>query len=1097
MATEPTKDPDGPETRRPVSTHVYSGNAQVVVQARTIVGQLVFPGSGANAWPAVAAHAVALALSVATGLLGWQALDRLGSQKPPALTWLLAAGALLGLAGTALQLRRARRRWRGYRALDEEYRLNSAAALLAATTEAAWKREEQARRLYDPAPLPVRWHWVDRPLPEHAPDARAEPLAPGGSLDDVRHAFRTASNRLVVLGGAGAGKSVLAARFVLAHLRYRRDHAPGEPVAVLLPLSSWNPATTPFERWVAARVVQTCPSLADLGDPDTAVKLYRTGRLLLVLDGLDELPEAARPEVIAALNERQGATTGPVLLTSRPTEYRDATRADAGSLRPSATIELAPLEAEDLREFLPRTVDPVRDGDGEEGDSDWTTVLDAPGEQGALLGEVLSTPLMVALARAAYSDTDASPSELLREDVFPDRDAVEHHLLDQFVTAVYRRGPGPDPATGRPGPEWTAAQARAWLTTLARRLQRLGLREIAWWRLTPGVPEAARAALEVLALALTLAVTGWLVLGQPPRPERPPPPYVLGIQAAACLAALLTRPFGTPDTGITPRRITVRGRWREFLVQGAIAAAVVLPLGLSLHVTPLVLAGLTLLFASRAFVDHAVDVTRAGSPWQLLRSDRASVLLLGPVHALRGEGPAAVRSWLLAWAALAPLVVVTAWHRTGGQDAVGPVIWTVAAVGSLVALALLGVAASAWWAFTATRVALATTGRLPWALGAFLQDAHDRGVLRQAGGVYEFRHARLQERLAGRPAPEPAEPGRPLLPPSWVNLSAVPAALAILLGTSFTPGAPGPYTSEGLDCPPLDVPTGYVLRATEREDPDRYSCSWEGETDTASAPLLETSGPLAVPDSRYVGSYFLNLFVEVVRPETSRSAVEVASELFGRMSDEWATHRVHGIGQEAAVSGPGTPSYALVRVENVIVSVQTGDLRPVCLDTTDDVALAQAAAALRALEISDDEPPADASSTPWCEASLDTDERNTPPPTPTPTPSPAPAPSDSPEASPAPTELRIDTDGVERTHHCRGGAVEIYADEVSLTLTGSCDGLYIRGEQNSVWVRKADTVQLTGRRNIVWCQEPASQVYDLSGVAYGEPPTGMLFGCRP
>ncbi|MFB9557031.1 NACHT domain-containing protein [Streptomyces roseoviridis] len=1092
MATEPSEDPDGSVNRQPGWTSVFSGNAQVVVQARTIIGQLAFHGSGVDAWPAVAAHAVALALSVVTGLLGWQALDRLGSQKPPALTWLLAAGAVLGLAGTALQLRRARRRWRGYRALDEEYRLNSAAALLAATTKATWEREEQARQLYDPAPLPVRWHWVDRPLTEHAPDARAEPPAAGGGLDDIRHAFRTASNRLVVLGGAGAGKSVLAARFVLDHLRYRRAHDPGEPVAVLLPLSSWNPATTPFERWVAARVVQTCPPLADPGDPDTAVKLYRTGRLLLVLDGLDELPEGARPEVIAALNQRQGATTGPVLLTSRPTEYREATRAHAGSLRPSGVIELAPLAAADLREFLPRTVDPVRDG--AEGGSAWRTVLDAPGERGALLGEVLSTPLMVALARAAYGETGASPSELLREDVFPDRDAVEHHLLDQFVTAVYRRGPGPDPATGRPGPQWTAVQARAWLTTLARRLRRLGLREITWWRLTPGVPEAARAALEVLALALALAVTGWLVLGQPPRPERPPPPYVLGCQAVACLAALLTRPFGTPDSGIAPRRITVRGRGRDFAVQGAIAAVVVLPIGWSLHVTPVVLAGLPLLFALRVFVDHAVDVTRAGSPWQLLRSDRLSVLLLAPVHALHGEGPAAVRSWLLAWTALGPLVVVTAWHRTGGHDTVGPLIWAVAAAGSLVSLALLGVAASAWWAFTATRVALATTGRLPWALGAFLEDAHDRGVLRQAGGVYEFRHARLQERLAGRPATEPAEPGRVPLPPSWVNLAAVPAALAVLMGTSLTPGAPGPYTSEELGCPRLDVPTGYVQRSAERSSPDRYSCSWESRTDTASAPL-DRSGPLPVPDSRYVGSSFLNLFVEVVRPKTSRSAVEVAAELFAVMSDRWGAHRVRGPGQEAAVSGPGTPSYALVRVENVIVVAQTGDSRRACIDTTDDVALAQAAAALRHLGISDGAPPAGVSSTPWCEASLDADDQAAPPPAPTP--SPAPAPSGPPEASPVPTELRIDTDGGRRSHHCRGGAVEIHADEVSLTLTGSCDGVYVYGEGNAVWVRKADTVRLTGRRNTVWCQEPASEVHDLSGVAHGEPPTGMLLGCGP
>jgi hypothetical protein len=33
---------------------------------------------------------------------------------------------------------------------------------------------------------------------------------------------------------------------------------------------------------------------------------------------------------------------------------------------------------------------------------------------------------------------------------------------------------------------------------------------------------------------------------------------------------------------------------------------------------------------------------------------------------------------------------------------------------------------------------------------AFLADAHQRGVLRQVGAVYQFRHIELQRRLANR-----------------------------------------------------------------------------------------------------------------------------------------------------------------------------------------------------------------------------------------------------------------------------------------------------------------------------------------------------------
>lgn len=56
---------------------------------------------------------------------------------------------------------------------------------------------------------------------------------------------------------------------------------------------------------------------------------------------------------------------------------------------------------------------------------------------------------------------------------------------------------------------------------------------------------------------------------------------------------------------------------------------------------------------------------------------------------------------------------------------------------------------SAWghWLIIA-RLWLPLTGRLPWRLRTFLDDAYDRGVLRQSGPVWEFRHERLQRHLA-------------------------------------------------------------------------------------------------------------------------------------------------------------------------------------------------------------------------------------------------------------------------------------------------------------------------------------------------------------
>jgi hypothetical protein len=56
--------------------------------------------------------------------------------------------------------------------------------------------------------------------------------------------------------------------------------------------------------------------------------------------------------------------------------------------------------------------------------------------------------------------------------------------------------------------------------------------------------------------------------------------------------------------------------------------------------------------------------------------------------------------------------------------------------------------AKAWGAFVLSRFWLALFDHQPWGLMRFLADAHQRGILRQVGGVYQFRHARLQDHLA-------------------------------------------------------------------------------------------------------------------------------------------------------------------------------------------------------------------------------------------------------------------------------------------------------------------------------------------------------------
>ena len=63
------------------------------------------------------------------------------------------------------------------------------------------------------------------------------------------------------------------------------------------------------------------------------------------------------------------------------------------------------------------------------------------------------------------------------------------------------------------------------------------------------------------------------------------------------------------------------------------------------------------------------------------------------------------------------------------------------------------------WTVSLTFVQLALRRHTPVRLLRFLDDARERNVLRTVGPVYQFRHARLQDRLARAVVPD--EPHRP------------------------------------------------------------------------------------------------------------------------------------------------------------------------------------------------------------------------------------------------------------------------------------------------------------------------------------------------
>ena len=306
---------------------------------------------------------------------------------------------------------------------------------------------------------------------------------------------------------------------------------------------------------------------------------------------------------------------------------------------------------------------------------------------------------------------------------------MESLLFDAFIPAAYRH----DPA-GR----WKAQDAERWLVFLARHLEfTIGDPDLAWWQLPLAVPGF------VLAAGVVFGVAAGVVFG-----------VVAGVVFGAATGVV----FGAA-TGVVPGTVFARSelsgpvhgvrfrppRRRTIMFGAATGAAIGATLGVVVVGTAGVAVAVTsgVVFTVIAgvgfgFIDWAMDqkgapldLSSAADPLTVLARDRRTATAFG-----------------FTWGVVSGTVAGLLTGATAGA-AVGIV------AGAMFGL-VFGVASSfgrmAWPSYGLARIWLVLRRRLPWPLMGFLADAHRRGVLRQAGAVYQFRHIELQHRLANRDA---------------------------------------------------------------------------------------------------------------------------------------------------------------------------------------------------------------------------------------------------------------------------------------------------------------------------------------------------------
>ncbi|WP_426513358.1 hypothetical protein ACPPVO_23740 [Dactylosporangium sp. McL0621] len=626
---------------------------------------------------------------------------------------------------------------------------------LAKAVRARAESEVEQRGLHFPTPIPLRWEWSNRRLGSSKDVAVSQvwtaqrtaalpglsKAGPGevdsGDLADLLQVYGAVdSGRVVLLGDAGAGKTSAALLLVLSALAHRDSlldpvDRTRTPVPVILGLHDWNPGEQDPLSWAASRLLRDYPFLraAEFG-PGVVQELLAAGRVALILDSLDAVPQRLRPAVLQKLN---ALTAQRIVLLSRGDEMGDAA-ASRGILFGAATLELKPAAATQAADYLESCqAGPPR--------PTWQRLLRrlrAGSHDG--LSQALENPLMLSLVRDLYGREDQL-GELLNSRRRRNRRAAEDYLLDTILPNAY----GQDPDTDGPPPRYTVDQARRWLGRLACRLGETDDRDLAWWRLPRWLPNLVQ-----LAMTLTISgLIGTIIAGSIGMiVSGDPSPIASGIVFGLLFGmptGLLTHRGGDLMFGRTSDepRAWAFNRLRSLATPSAILGW-------------LFLAGAQFALTRLRFTYLPVPGEDIPSPIHTLVT--ASALTLALMLAFAGARPTGTD--------VSTVDPSTCWKRDLGCGLlVGAVIGLggilITGVPSARELAYhlafglgFGVTMSRVWRAFLVFIWLRAIGDGPLRMMRFLEDARAKHVLRAVGPRYQFRHTRLQDRLAMQAAPD-------------------------------------------------------------------------------------------------------------------------------------------------------------------------------------------------------------------------------------------------------------------------------------------------------------------------------------------------------
>ncbi len=284
-----------------------------------------------------------------------------------------------------------------------------------------------------------------------APD---RPIKTLSAEDSITGVFDAAQHTLLVLGEPGAGKTTTVLELARELIARARESAQ-EPAPVVLALSTWRGQQRDLTDWLITEL-----GLRYQVPKRVARAWLEECRLVLILDGLDEVVADRRAACVEAINAFEQAHHPPGLaVTCRVAEY-DAL---AVKLRLRSAICLQPLTAGQIEHYFKAAgtgLDHLR-----------LALRDDAG-----LRELARSPLMLSVMTMAWRDAPAIPVKEQGGDTIEER---RRQLFDAYVQATMKR-------RGKASGGYSAELTIKWLTWLARRMKENGHTLFALEQLQPG-----------------------------------------------------------------------------------------------------------------------------------------------------------------------------------------------------------------------------------------------------------------------------------------------------------------------------------------------------------------------------------------------------------------------------------------------------------------------------------------------------------------------------------------------------------------------------------------------------------------------------------